>query len=119
MNISTAKSNKNPPSRGKKTAFKDQLQLTSMCAFPALLVLVFSYLPMVGIIIAFKKYKYSTGIFGSEWCGFDNFKFFFQIMCGELCFHFLDDMHHLQRQYPPTHSGPQTQSDYYRNSNIN
>lgn len=78
MNVSIAKSNKDLPLKGKKIAFKDQLQLTSMCAFPALLVFVFSYLPMVGIIIAFKKYKYSTGIFGSEWCGFDNFKFFFQ-----------------------------------------
>lgn len=56
----------------------DQLQLTSLCIIPVLLVFVFSYLPMGGIIIAFKKYKYSDGIFGSKWCGFDNFEFFFR-----------------------------------------
>ncbi len=56
----------------------DQTQLASLCIIPALLVFVFSYLPMGGIIIAFKNYKYNDGIFGSKWCGFDNFKFFFE-----------------------------------------
>lgn len=32
---------------------------------------------MVGIIIAFKDFRYDKGIFGSEWIGFENFKFFF------------------------------------------
>lgn len=51
-------------------------QLYSMCAVPMLLVFVFNYLPMGGLVIAFKNYKYSKGIFGSEWVGFDNFEFF-------------------------------------------
>ncbi len=38
---------------------------------------VFSYLPMSGIIVAFKRYTYDLGIFGSEWIGLDNFKFLF------------------------------------------
>jgi putative aldouronate transport system permease protein len=38
---------------------------------------LFSYLPMSGIVLAFKNYSYSKGIFGSPWAGFDNFKFFF------------------------------------------
>jgi putative aldouronate transport system permease protein len=38
---------------------------------------VFSYLPMFGIIIAFKNYNFRDGIFGSPWAGFDNFKYFF------------------------------------------
>lgn len=43
---------------------------------PALLyVLVFSYLPMTGLVMAFKKYNYAGGIFGSPWVGLDNFKF--------------------------------------------
>ncbi|RAV17916.1 ABC transporter permease [Paenibacillus contaminans] len=40
-----------------------------------LLVLVFNYGPMVGIIIAFKKFLPSKGIFGSPWVGLDNFKY--------------------------------------------
>lgn len=40
--------------------------------------LVFSYYPMTGIVMAFKKYNYAGGIFGSPWCGLDNFKFFFK-----------------------------------------
>lgn len=38
---------------------------------------VFSYLPMAGIIITFKWFEYSGGIFGSPWTGLDNFKFLF------------------------------------------
>lgn len=43
-----------------------------------LLCFLFSYIPMAGIVIAFKKYNYTGGIFGSPWAGLDNFKFFFQ-----------------------------------------
>lgn len=46
---------------------------------PAIIyVLIFSYLPMGGIILAFKKYNYAGGIFGSPWNGFKNFEFFFK-----------------------------------------
>ncbi|WP_079423944.1 ABC transporter permease subunit [Clostridium oryzae] len=38
---------------------------------------IFAYLPMAGVVIAFKSLDYSKGIFGSPWVGFDNFKFFF------------------------------------------
>ena len=43
---------------------------------------LFSYLPMFGLIIAFKKYKifprqsFLANLFMSDWVGFDNFKFF-------------------------------------------
>lgn len=62
--------------RTKITGF--QLQLYSLMVIPILLVFVFNYLPMAGIVIAFKNYKYNLGIFGSKWVGIDNFKFFFQ-----------------------------------------
>ncbi|WNR45244.1 ABC transporter permease [Paenibacillus roseipurpureus] len=39
--------------------------------------LVLAYLPMIGIIIAFKNYRYDLGIIGSKWIGFKNFEFFF------------------------------------------
>ena len=56
----------------------DSWQLYVMCAIPLLLVFVFCYLPMGGIVIAFKNYTYSGGIFGSKWCGFKNFEFLFE-----------------------------------------
>ncbi|WP_246294258.1 ABC transporter permease [Paenibacillus planticolens] len=45
---------------------------------PAVLVVfVFYYLPMYGIVIAFKDINYTKGIWGSDWVGLHNFKFFF------------------------------------------
>lgn len=47
---------------------------------PALLfVLIFAYLPMYGIIVAFKDYYSTKGIWGSAWVGFDNFRQIFQL----------------------------------------
>lgn len=40
-------------------------------------LLVFNYAPMFGAIIAFKSYNFEQGIFGSPWCGLNNFRFFF------------------------------------------
>ena len=40
--------------------------------------LIFAYYPMTGIVLAFKKYNYADGIWGSPWNGLNNFKFFFQ-----------------------------------------
>jgi len=57
---------------------KIQLQLYSMCSIAMISVFVFSYLPMAGIVLAFKNYKYSKGIFGSDWVGFKNFEYFFK-----------------------------------------
>ena len=45
-------------------------------ALPAFLVLFFiMYVPMAGLVMAFKNFDYTKGIFGSPWCGLDNFKF--------------------------------------------
>lgn len=43
-----------------------------------LLIAIFCYIPMFGIILAFKRYNPVAGIFASPWVGFDNFKFFFK-----------------------------------------
>lgn len=39
--------------------------------------LVFCYVPMIGVIIAFKSFDYNAGVFGSPWVGLENFKFLF------------------------------------------
>ena len=53
---------------------------TLLClALPALLyLLVFNYIPMVGVLIGFKSFRYDKGMFGSDWVGLNNFKFFFE-----------------------------------------
>lgn len=49
-----------------------------LMALPAIIVsVIMSYIPMTGIVLAFKNYDYSDGFF-SDWVGLDNFKFFFQ-----------------------------------------
>ena len=43
---------------------------------PAMLyVLLFNYAPMGGIVIAFKRYNYTDGIFKSPWIGWENFRY--------------------------------------------
>lgn len=66
--------------RNKLKWYKDGrlIQLYALCVIPILLVTVFNYLPMVGLVIAFKNYKFNKGILGSEWVGFKNFEFFFK-----------------------------------------
>jgi len=46
-----------------------------MAAPGFLLLVVFSYLPMFGVVIAFKNYRAVQGIWGSDWIGFKNFEF--------------------------------------------
>lgn len=40
-------------------------------------MLLFRYLPMGGLVIAFKKFSLRKGIFGSDWVGLENFRFIF------------------------------------------
>ena len=47
-----------------------------MSIFPVLHTFIFSYCTLYGLLIAFKDYKYSLGIWGSKWVGLNNFKFF-------------------------------------------
>lgn len=49
-----------------------------LMVLPAVLYfLIFNYLPMPGIILAFKRFNYAQGIFASPWAGLENFRFFF------------------------------------------
>ncbi|MCK9478460.1 MAG: ABC transporter permease subunit [Firmicutes bacterium] len=40
--------------------------------------IIFDYLPIFGMVIAFKRMDYSLGILGSPWAGFENFKYLFK-----------------------------------------
>lgn len=48
-----------------------------MLAPAVVLLAIFAYWPMYGVVIAFKDYSFRKGILGSEWVGFDNFKTIF------------------------------------------
>lgn len=41
-------------------------------------ILVNNYVPMAGIVLAFKDYNVRKGIFASDWCGLSNFKYLFR-----------------------------------------
>ena len=44
----------------------------------ALYLLINNYIPMFGLVIAFKQVDFQKGILGSPWCGLQNFQFLFQ-----------------------------------------
>lgn len=49
--------------------------LILMCLPAIIYFIIFSYCPMPGAYIAFTDFNYKSGIFGSKFVGFDNFKF--------------------------------------------
>lgn len=52
--------------------------LLQLMVLPALLtLLIFNYLPMFGIIIAFRDYNVLHGLLGGSWVGFEHFREFF------------------------------------------
>ncbi|QUI25623.1 sugar ABC transporter permease [Vallitalea pronyensis] len=59
-------------------SFKSSWQLYVMFLLPLMYILIFKYYPMLGTQIAFKDYKLSKGIWGSEWVGLDHFLRFFK-----------------------------------------
>jgi len=62
----------------RRADFKKDLPLYFFM-IPGLIYLVANnYIPMFGILIAFKKVNFSKGIIKSPWCGLDNFEFLFK-----------------------------------------
>ena len=57
---------------------RDNLTFLSMCLPVILQLLIFCYLPMCGIIIAFQDFNSRDGMFGSKFVGFKHFEFFFK-----------------------------------------
>lgn len=58
---------------------KKQLNYHLMLAPGMIFLIVFSFIPMFGIIMAFQEYVPTKGILGSRWIGLDNFKYMLQI----------------------------------------
>lgn len=51
-------------------------QLYALLLIPVVLTFVYKYIPMYGIQIAFRDFKASRGIWGSEWVGLEWFERF-------------------------------------------
>ena len=57
--------------------FKQFIPLYVMMLPSLIYIFINNYIPMAGIVVAFKKYNVNDGMFGSAWCGLNNFKFLF------------------------------------------
>ena len=72
--------NRLPKSKGLSTAWKKIRRHWELYVvmLPALIYLIiFKYVPMYGVVLAFKNFNLSQGILGSPWCGFQHFREFF------------------------------------------
>ncbi|OUS73984.1 protein lplB [Paenibacillus sp. MY03] len=69
---------------GRKKTFALDYHL--MLAPGILLLVLFSVVPMFGIVIAFQQYSPGRGIFHSEWTGLDNIRYMFQLRDSGLIF---------------------------------
>ncbi len=66
------------PKNEKKRHWKRMIPMYLM-ALPGIIYMICNnYIPMFGIVIAFKKLNISKGIWNSPWCGLDNFKYLFR-----------------------------------------
>jgi len=61
-----------------KHALLVAIVLIAMIAGPVVVFVLFNYVPMIGLIIAFKNFMMSRGILGSPWSGLDNFARLFE-----------------------------------------
>ena len=64
----------------KKSRIKNEFPLHLMMLPGLILLLIFSYLPMADIVIAFQKFIPAKGLFGAqEWIGLENFRYVMQM----------------------------------------
>ena len=63
----------------KKLRLRFTWQLHILLIPAVLLVAIFSYIPMVGVVLAFQDFLPGRNFFGSVWVGLDNFKYLFAL----------------------------------------
>lgn len=76
MTTPTAVNRRTPLQRTLREIFADR-QLYLMILPGIAFIFIFSYMPMYGIVLAFKNFQPRMGIMGSPWIGMDNFTRFF------------------------------------------
>lgn len=57
--------------------FHTEIPLYLMLLIPVALTFIYSYIPMAGVLISFKKYLPAKGFFASKWVGWKNFETLF------------------------------------------
>ncbi|NCT91262.1 sugar ABC transporter permease [Cellulomonas sp. APG4] len=57
------------PRRGWRTTLRRDWQLYSLLVLPLVFLAIFRYLPMAGNVIAFRRFRPGSSIFGDEWVG--------------------------------------------------
>ena len=62
----------------KKIRWKQYLPIYLLARPGIIYMICNNYLPMFGIVIAFKKLNFAKGILASPWCGLKNFEFLFK-----------------------------------------
>ena len=67
--------------KGKKQSLRQEIKrkwFFYLIPLPGIVFLIlFCYMPMAGLYVVFERYTYTGGLFGSEFVGLQNFKFFF------------------------------------------
>lgn len=63
----------------KKTNIKKQAYYHAMLIPGMMFLLIFAFVPMFGIVMAFQNYVPAKGILGSNWVGLQNFKIIFSL----------------------------------------
>ena len=82
MKATTAASSSSPPatpaqSSPNRRRLKQNIPWLIMFAPVAVYFILFKYVPMGGLVIAFKDYHFLHGVWGSEWAGLKNFQMLF------------------------------------------
>lgn len=65
-------------SRSLKKRILARWQIYLLLLLPLASLIIFAYIPMGGLVLAFKRYNAGLGIWGSPWVGLDNFRKFFR-----------------------------------------
>jgi len=59
--------------------FRKEIPFFIMLLPAVVVVAIYAYGPMIGVLMAFQRYSITAGIFGSEWIGLDNFRTLFSM----------------------------------------
>ncbi len=78
--ISEANTNKNLPKRkhSEWEAFKKNAPMTLLAMPAIIMIFIFCYLPLYGLVLPFQDYTPTKGVFGSAFVGLKNFEFLFK-----------------------------------------